>query len=229
MKISKIQWAVHGIVTVVFAVVVTIVWLEKDFQFWCFGVSTLLTIINSLILCGLIGASGDGNSAPLDQSLFVPPVVAYLAIILVTVKGADWFNYKINPYLAVHIVIFALSALVQILLIHSRKGNMQQEQFEKISRYERDELAESWKKIGQFVQADGELKALANKVEGEIRYADPIPSAGLAGMENQIQDYTERLFASVRTGDYSAAGVKGQMEEIYDLVVQYNRKRKALK
>lgn len=56
MKISKTNILIHGVIGILFAVVMCLLWVNKDFLFWNFMVSVWILIINSFLLFGYVEA-----------------------------------------------------------------------------------------------------------------------------------------------------------------------------
>lgn len=122
LVIKKHIAAIYGILFMAFSAVMVLVWNEKDFAFWCFYFSTVIILVNLFLLHCCTAGDQDGSTAIVNQSLFLPPALSYIAICIVTwissIKGSGSYN----GYLAMDIVIFALSVIAQICLFHVRKG-----------------------------------------------------------------------------------------------------------
>ena len=127
LEIRKHIAAIYGIIFIAFTAVMVLLWNQKDFAFWCFYFSTVLVLANLFFLHCCTAGDREGHLAIINLSLFIPPALSYVAICAVTwfstVKGSG--AYK--GYLAMDIVIFALSVIGQICLFHVRKGIARQE------------------------------------------------------------------------------------------------------
>ncbi len=121
LKVKSHVAAIYGIIFTAFTAVAALVWQQKDFVFWCFYISTTLILANLFFLhcC----AAGDGNkkSEIVNQALFLPPAIAYLVVCAAAWGGSVRRQETYHGLLAVHIVIFALSAVLQICLFHVKR------------------------------------------------------------------------------------------------------------
>lgn len=230
MKITKLQWIIHAIVAFVYTVAMFLLWKsDGDVQFWFFFISTWLMIGNSLLICNHVNKSKDNNSVPMDLSMCVVPVITYVAIIILTVKGPELTGYNASIYLVFHMIIFAISAIVQLLMIKGRQGNIDQEKEIKADILSRDDLIRVWTKIVKASSENDELNKLAKKIENEVKYSDPIIPAQLAGIEKEINDRSEKLLSNMNEGLMDSVIYIKDAQEILELVQERNEKGRLLK
>lgn len=230
MKITKLQWTIHAIVAFVYTVAMFLLWqADKNPQFWFFFISTWIMIGNSLLICNHVGNTENDNSNPMDLSLYVTPAVTYVAIIILTIVGPDLTNRNASFYLVLHLIIFAVSAIVQLSMLKGRQSNMAQETEIKSDILSRDDLIRVWTKIVKESSDDAELCDLAKKIENEVRYSDPIVPAQLAGLEKKIHEKSAELLGNVKNGYYKTESVINEAHEILDLISERNEKGKLYK
>lgn len=230
MKMTKLQWTIHAIVAFVYTVAMFLLWrADGDVQFWLFLISTWLIIGNSLLICNHVNKTKDSNSAPMDLSMFVVPVITYVAIIILTVKGPELTGYNASLYLVLHMVVFAISAIVQLLMIKGRQFNIDQEKEIKADILSRDDLIRVWTKIVKAASEDDDLYKFAKKIENEVKYSDPIVPAQLAGLEREIHDRSGNLLGNINNGDFTSDIYIKEAQEILELVKERNERGKILK
>lgn len=230
MKITKLQWTIHAIVAFVYTVAMFLLWkADGDVQFWFFFVSTWLMIGNSLLICNHINKTKDNNSAPMDLSMFFVPVITYVAIVILTVKGPELTGYNASLYLVLHMVVFAISAIAQLLMIKGRQSNIDQEKEIKADILSRDDLIRVWTKIVKASEGSEEVNAIAKKIENEVKYSDPIVPAQLAGLEREIHDRSGKLLSNINNGDFTSDIYIKEAQEILELVQERNERGKILK
>ena len=230
MKITKLQWTIHAIVAFVYTVAMFLLWrADGDVQFWFFFVSTWLMIGNSLLICNHVNKTKDNNSAPMDLSMCVVPAITYVVIIILTVKGPELTGYNASLYLVLHMVVFAISAIVQLLMIKGRQVNIDQEKEIKADILSRDDLIRVWTKIVKAASEDDDLYKFAKKIENEVKYSDPIVPAQLAGLEREIHDRSGNLLGNINNGDFTSDIYIKEAQEILELVKERNERGKILK
>ena len=230
MKITKLQWTIHAIVAFVYTVAMFLLWkADGDVQFWFFFVSTCLMIGNSLLICNHINKTKDNNSAPMDLSMFFVPVITYVAIVILTVKGPELTGYNASLYLVLHMVVFAISAIVQLLMIKGRQSNIDQEKEIKADILSRDDLIRVWTKIVKAASENDDLYKLAKKIENEVKYSDPIVPAQLASLEKEIHDKSAKLLDSIKIGDLDTNSMLKEAQDLFDLIKERNEKSKLYK
>lgn len=228
MKISKVNWLIHGIVAIMFSVIVFLIWENKDFRFWVFWIYTLISLGNTLIVCGYIGKTHEKNSELMDYSLFVPPLVSYLGFLYLFIKGKILALLSPKKYLAISLLIFTISVIMQILLVVARKSNMKQEKEAVHSRLYRNEVSGIWKKIGNYVQ-DQDLKKLAKNIEQEILYSDPMSMPELSNMEQEINFQSIAILKRIQDQNDFKENLYEEMEEVLNMVKERNEKMKLMK
>lgn len=230
MKITKLQWTIHAIVAFVYTVAMFLLWkADGDVQFWFFFISTWLMIGNSLLICNHVNKTKDSNSAPMDLSMCVVPAITYVVIIILTVKGPELTGYNASFYLVLHMVVFAISAIAQLLMIKGRQGNINQEKEIKADILSRDDLIRVWTKIVKASEGSEEVNAIAKKIENEVKYSDPIVPAQLAGLEREIHDRSGKLLGNINNGDFTSDIYIKEAQEILELVQERNESGKMLK
>ena len=230
MKITKLQWTIHAIVAFVYTVAMFLLWrADGDVQFWLFLISTWLIIGNSLLICNHVNKTKDSNSATMDLSMFVVPVITYVAIIILTVKGPELTGYNASLYLVLHMVVFAISAIVQLLMIKGRQFNIDQEKEIKADILSRDDLIRVWTKIVKAASENDDLYKLAKKIENEVKYSDPIVPAQLASLEKEIHDKSAKLLDSIKMGDFDTNSILTEEQDLFDLIKERNEKSKLYK
>ena len=230
MKMTKLQWTIHAIVAFVYTVAMFLLWrADGDVQFWLFLISTWLIIGNSLLICNHVNKTKDSNSAPMDLSMFVVPVITYVAIIILTVKGPELTGYNASLYLVLHMVVFAISAIVQLLMIKWRQFNIDQEKEIKADILSRDDLIRVWTKIVKAASENDDLYKFAKKIENEVKYSDPIVPAQLAGLEREIHGRSGNLLGNINNGDFTSDIYIKEAQEILELVKERNERGKILK
>ena len=230
MKITKFQWTIHAIVAFVYTVAMFLLWkADGDVQFWFFFISTWLMIGNSLLICNYVNKTKDNNSAPMDLSMCVVPAITYVVIIILTVKGPELTGYNASLYLVLHMVVFAISAIVQLLMVKGRQGNIDQEKEIKADILSRDNLIRVWAKIVKASSENDELYKLSKKIENEVKYSDPIVPAQLAGLEKDIQERSGKLLGNINNGDINTEIFFKEAQEILELVQERNERGKMLK
>lgn len=193
MKNIKFWGVIHGIIAVLFLFVMIIAWMPKDFQFWCLVVSILLILGNSFALICYLAKKPRRGSSPVNQAVFVPVAVTLIAILLITRYLPDIVDYNCNKYLAVHVVVFVVSFVVQLLLLRVRDQNAGQEQHVLEKRWNRNESAFQWEKLRTALADKPEAALLAKKIGEEIRYSDPMSSELLSGLEEEIAVLTKEI------------------------------------
>lgn len=228
MKISKTNILIHGVIGILFAVVMCLLWVNKDFLFWNFMVSVWILIINSFLLFGYVEAKKTNNSMVMDMSLFVVPAVTLVVVILWTCIGPNLTDYSCNKFIAVEIIIFAVSLLSQFMLIKGRKRNLNVEQKVQQCRWNRDEMVFQWGRISQSNLLEEAEKKLAKEIENELRYSDPMSSDLLISIENEIANLTQRVKSVVDNGE-SIDEVKISGQKVLDLIRERNDKCKRMK
>ncbi|MCR4754193.1 MAG: hypothetical protein K5868_01560 [Lachnospiraceae bacterium] len=229
MKITKTQGIVHAILAVVFTVVYFLICERRDFGVWSFWVCTMLTLVNTLILCGYSNKTHSQGSEMMDYTLFVPPIAAYIVLIFVALKVPYMVHHIINKYLAVLIVVFATAIVVQILLIRGRSANITQESDIREGRNDRFDLEACWSKILTATSADPELNSFAAKIMNDIKYSDPVSIPELSGMEKDIAEKSAALLEGIRSGDYKFPDILKCEKELQELITDRNTKLKNLK
>ena len=216
MKNVKFWGIIHGIVAVLFLFIMIIAWMPKDFRFWCLVVSILLILGNSFCLIFYLEKKRRRNSSPLNQAVFVPVGVTFIAVIIITRYLPDIVDYNCNKYLAVHTVVFTVSFIVQFMLLQVRNENAAQEQYIREKRWNRDE-------------AKGEAGDLAKKIGDEIRYSDPMSSELLAGLENEITALTGEILRLAGERETEAKDILTKERQVLTLVRERNDKCGRLK
>ena len=230
MKITKLQWTIHAIVAFVYTVAMFLLWKsDGDVQFWFFFVSTWLMIGNSLLICNHVNKTKDNNSTPMDLSMCVVPAITYVVIIILTVKGPELTGYNASLYLVLHMVVFEISAIVQLLMIKGRQVNIDQEKEIKADILSRDDLIRVWTKIVKAASENDDLYKLAKKIENEVKYSDPIVPAQLASLEKEIHDKSAKLLDSIKMGDFDTNSILTEERDLFDLIKERNEKSKLYK
>lgn len=230
MKITKLQWTIHAIVAFVYTVAMFLLWkADGDVQFWFFFISTWLMIGNSLLICNHVNKTKDNNSAPMDLSMCVVPAITYVVIIILTVKGPELTGYNASLYLVLHMVVFAISAIAQLLMIKGRQGNIDQEKEIKADILSRDDLIRVWAKIVKASSVNDELYKLSKKIENEVKFSDPIVPVQLAGLEKDIQERSGKLLGNINNGDFTSDIYIKEAQEILELLQERNERGKMLK
>lgn len=230
MKITKLQWIIHAIVAFVYTVAMVLLWkADGDVQFWFFFISTWLMIGNSLLICNHVNKTKDNNSAPMDLSMCVVPAITYVVIIILTVKGPELTGYNASLYLVLHMVVFVISVIVQLLMVKGRRGNIDQEKEIKADILSRDDLIRVWTKIAKASEGSEEVNAIAKKIDNEVKYSDPIVPAQLAGLEREIHDRSGKLLSNINNGDFTSDIYIKEAQEILELVQERNERGKMLK
>jgi len=230
MKITKLQWTIHAIIALVYTAAMFLLWnADKDPQFWFFFVSTWIMIGNSLFICNHIGNTGDNNSAPMDLSLFATPAVTYVAIIILTIVGPKLTDYNGNLYLVLHLIVFSISAIVQLSMIKGRQNNLSMEAEAKSDILSRDDLIRVWSKIVKASEENVNLNKLAKKIENEVRYSDPIVPAQLASLEKEINDKSVELLSNINNSGLTSDACIKEAQAVLELVKERNERGKLLK
>lgn len=232
MKITKLQVIIHSILAVVFTIVFLLISTsdgEVNFGEWIFWTCTMITLLNTLFLCGYSNKTHAQDSEMMDYSLIAPPVVAYIIFAVVAVKAGDIFDYSIRKYLVFIIVILSISAIVQILLINVRKGNIRQESETKSGRYNRDDFVRTWDKITESVQNHTEIYLLSKRIANEIRFSDPISIHSITSIEELIVEKSDRVFNLIKTKEYDVTIVVNMEKEILELIKDRDSKLRSLK
>ncbi|MCI9297228.1 MAG: hypothetical protein HFI10_07260 [Lachnospiraceae bacterium] len=229
MKNVKFWGIIHGIVAVLFLFIMIIAWMPKDFRFWCLVVSMLLILGNSFCLIFYLEKKRRRNSSPLNQAVFVPVGVTFIAVIIITRYLPDIVDYNCNKYLAVHTVVFTVSFIVQFMLLQVRNENAAQEQYIREKRWNRDEAVFQWERILAALPDKGEAGHLAKKIGDEIRYSDPMSSELLAGLENEITALTGEILRLAGERETEAKDILAKERQVLTLVRERNDKCGRLK
>lgn len=229
MKNTTFMGIIHGILALLFSFVMIIAWMPKDFQFWCLLISVLLCIGNSYALICYLERRPVHNSSPMDRALFIPVAAEFLAVLYITWKLPVLVHYSCNKYLAVHVVVFAVSILVQLLLIRARSENTAQEQYIFQKRWKRDESVSQWEKIRTALSGRSECAALAKKIKEEIQYSDPVSSELLADLEEKIRTTTDEVLELAEKPGTSESEILRRQQQVLALVYERNDKCARLK
>lgn len=220
---------IYGIIAIVFTVSMCFVWHRKDFGFWCFLISILLIILNLYLISAYNEKHHDKKISTIEQALYIVPAVTLVAIILVTILLPGLIDYSCNKFITVHIVIFAISIIMQLLLFNAAKYNLNQEITIEEKRWSKDETVFQWGKISQSLGAYIEAKKNASKIENEIRYSDPMSSDVLAGLEENIARLTNEVAALSERPEENIDRIVELEKQVLDLVDERNDKCKRLK
>ena len=229
MKNIKFWGVIHGIIAVLFLFVMIIAWMPKDFGFWCFLVSILLILGNSFALICYLAQKPRRGSSPVNQAVFVPVGATFIAILLITRYLPDIVDYNCNKYLAVHVAVFVVSFVVQLMLLRVRDENAAQEQHVLEKRWNRDENAFQWEKLRAALADKPEAALLAKKIGEEIRYSDPMSSELLFGLEEEIVALTTEILKLAAEPGAAEGDIIRKEQRIQALVRERNDKCARLK
>lgn len=229
MKNVKFMGIIHGILAIAFLFVMIVAWMPKDFQFWCLLISILLCIGNSYGLVFWLARDPEYSSSPMDWALFVPVAAEFMAVLYITRRLPVLVHYSCNKYLAVHVLVFTFSILIQLLLLRARSGNMAQEQHIFQKRWKRDESVFQWEKIQEALSGRTESLALAKKIKEEIRYSDPMSSGLLSELEEKICTITAEVLELAEKPETSESEILRRQQQVLTLVHERNDKCVRLK
>lgn len=229
MKNIKFWGVIHGIIAALFLFVMVIAWMPKDFRFWCFLVSILLILGNSFALICYLAQKPRRGSSPVNQAVFVPVGATFIAILLITRYLPDIVDYNCNKYLAVHVVVFVVSFVVQLMLLRVRDENAAQEQHVLEKRWNRDENAFQWEKLRTALADKPEAALLAKKIGEEIRYSDPMSSDLLFGLEEEIVALTTEILKLAGDSGTAQDDILRKERQVLALVQERNDKCARLK
>ena len=129
----------------------------------------------------------------MEQAMYVVPAGTLVAVILAVLILPERISYNCNIYLAIHIVIFAISIILQLWILNGINSNLNQEIDIEKKRWDKDEVAFGWIKIKQNLMQFTDAEQYAVKIENEIKYSDPMSSELLTNLEQEISRITKEL------------------------------------
>ena len=229
MSTKHLYKIIHLLVAIVFVTCMVITWIPRDFAFWCFLISVLLIIINSFLIGLYIEKKHDKKVSTMEQAMYVVPAGTLVAVILALLILPERISYNCNIYLAVHIVIFAISVILQLWILNGISSNRNQETDIEKKRWDKDEVAYEWIKIKQNLMQYEEAKQYAVKMENEIKYSDPMSSELLSNLEQEIGKITKELIVLSSEKEKDLATIIALEKQVMDMVEERNNKCKRLK
>ena len=228
MKSTRTILFIHIFLAVVFSIVYFLVFDNRNIGFYSFFLCTLLTLLNTALLFVYFSNAKAKNSEIMDYTILVPPVVAYLAQMFLTVKMHAFIEPLSNKYFAILVLIFSISLLVQFLLVKARKRNLQQEADIRKGRLDRLELEESWERIALLTSDNDDASKLARNITEDIKYSDPVSEEELIPLETEIFSKTKELLKKIELAEQDVDVV--QLEnEVRELILKRNKQLKEIK
>lgn len=212
----------------VFTVVIILFPAEKkDFGLWSFYVCGVITEADIVLLNAYLRAHREKNDAAVNYAQYVPPIVAFLVICAAALILPPLLNYVINYYLMVLIVIFAISFIVQVMMLKGRTFISKQEEEVAGKRFWRDEIAYQWKALAP--KCSGTFVAEAKEIAEALRFSDPMGHEQLLPLEARMEQLTEEIKDLVRRGGTEEEALRHRFDEMKELLAERNDKCRRLK
>lgn len=229
MSTKHLYKIIHLLVAVVFVTCMVITWIPRDFAFWCFLISVLLIIFNSFLIGLHIEKKHDKKVSTMEQAMYAVPAGTLVAVILAVLILPERISYNCNIYLAIHIVIFAISIILQLWILNGINSNLNQEIDIEKKRWDKDEVAFGWIKIKQNLMQFTDAEQYAVKIENEIKYSDPMSSELLTNLEQEISRITKELIVLSSDKEKDLGTIIALEKQVMDMVEERNNKCKRLK